>query len=50
MTVFTETEFRAQMEQYLDMGMTYAQAYKAVCLNEKLAAEAIRTAELELAD
>jgi hypothetical protein len=50
MTVFTETEFRAQMELYLDMGMTYAQAYRAVTMNERAAAEAMRTAELELAD
>ena len=50
MTVYTETEFRTQMAQYLDMGMSYAQAYKAVCDDERAAAELIRTAELELAD
>lgn len=50
MTVFTQTEFRVQMEQYLDMGMTYRQACMQACADERELAEQIRSVQLELID
>ena len=47
MAFYTNAEFRAQMDEYLEQGMTYVQAFNQVRENERLDEQAYRQAAID---
>lgn len=48
MSFYTNAEFRAQMDEYLEQGMTYVQAFNQVRENERLDEQAYRQSDIEI--
>lgn len=47
MAFYTNAEFRAQMDEYLEQGMTYVQAFNQVRENERLDEQAYRQSAID---